>query len=93
MTPWDPVAYPLTPWDLESESSINSRTFQGQFVLFFSFERVGGNRVVTTTVVGSAVHVFNQADNRKERWLKGPSYFQMPMILNPLPPQKENLKK
>ena len=28
-------AYPLTPWDRESESRINSRTFLGQFVLVF----------------------------------------------------------
>ena len=27
-------AYPLTPWDCESESRMNSRTFLSQFVLF-----------------------------------------------------------
>ena len=65
------MAYPLTLWDRESESSINSRTYLGQFVLVFKFERVGG---VNRVVVGCAVHVSNLFRSRwkEKKMAKGP---------------------
>ena len=51
-TPWSPealYAYPLTPWDRDPKSKINSLTFLGQFVLV-CLEQLVANKLSGMTI-------------------------------------------